>query len=79
MIRIATEKIGKTLVASEDDSKAHIDNIFKSFHQRGIYFIVRLFTIRTQKLILRRLNDLFEIKHTEVVCSCPLHFLYTIA
>ena len=43
----ATDKISKTLVASNDDFKADIDNIFKSLHQSRVYFTVHT----TQKLI----------------------------
>lgn len=34
------DKISKTLVGSNDDFKADIDNIFKSPHQSRVYFTV---------------------------------------
>ena len=68
VLRNTTEKISKTLVASHDGFKAHIDSIFKSLNQSSVYSTVG--SLLAQNSVLKCFIDLFEIKHG-IFYSCP--------
>ena len=76
VLGIETEKISKTLVASNSDFMAQIDNIFMSIHLNSINVTVR--SLLPQKnSVVKCFSDLFEMKRTDsfvlvhLICHIP--------
>ena len=70
---IPAKKISKTLMASNDDLKANIDNIFKSLHQSNVYFTVHLLLQHENSVLVVYLksnkHNFYIVVH--LICHIP--------
>ena len=75
--RITTEKISKTLVASNDDFKADTDNIFMSFRQNSVYLRFINFNYHTKTQFWKVLV-IYLKSNMHIFFSCTFDLSYTI-